>query len=751
MSIESSIKQPAFFAKKKDNRLMEADSPKFGTFLGVFVPCILMLFGVIIFLRLGWIVGQAGLATTLIIITLAALIALITSLSMAAISTNIAVGQGGVYYMLSRSLGIEAGSAVGLPLFLKQSLTIAFCVIGFAESLHDLVPAWGITNISISTLGVLAVLAFTSVSGALKVQLGIFIAIIASLISFFTGGEVAPMHSETFTPTPLNSMGFWTVFAIFFPAMTGVESSVSLSGDLKNPSRSLPIGTISGILVAYLIYISISIFLVSHVSLERLAQDPLIMQDMASVPALIIVGIWGATLSSALGGLLGAPRTLQAIANDGIVPRIFGKTFGSTNEPRIATLVTCGIALVGICLGSVNVIAPLLTMICLICYAVLNLSAGIETLMANPSWRPRFRVHWSISLTGAVLCLIAMLMIDPGYAMLAMLLVALLYFFVNKRQFKASWADIRQGMLLYFSRLAIYQLAYSASSFKSWRPHFLVFTKSPEEHSTSLLKFSEAISQNRGFLTMAWFVPKGELVAKHQEVSQSMAHRFRKKNINALVQIKEANKITSGMNQMIEHYGLGPLTPNTIVFGGVKQERESTDFVRVLQTAYEKLFNIVIMNDDNRVLETKKGSEIHVWWDDLHPYNADLMLILAYMLQRNPAWKRSSICIKATVENELMKKNKIAYFKEISLTKRLTFDVEVLVSSHSNQDNLDLVKEISKDAGMVFFSLNPPPSKEGRVEEYAQYLQKVYQASKDHPSLALVLSSEHPHLGAVLN
>ncbi len=751
MTFLSKICLPWYRKKNTIENHNSSDNQKFGTFLGVFVPSILMLFGVIIFLRLGWIVGQVGLSTAFVIITVAALIALITTISMASISTNIEVGKGGVYYLLSRSLGIEVGSAVGIPLFLRQSLTIAFCVIGFAESINDLVPAWSITTIGIWTLGILTCLAYFSVRGALKVQVAIFIAIIASLISLFTGQEIAPMHPESFTPAPLQSLRFWAVFPIFFPAMTGVESSVSLSGDLKNPSRSLPIGTISAILLAYAIYMGISAFLVWKVPMDRLVQDPLIMQDLASIPSLIIVGIWGATLSSALGGLLGAPRTLQAIADDGIVPKIFGKTFGPMNEPRIATLVTCGIALFGTYFGSVNVIAPLLTMISLICYGVLNLSAGIETLMANPSWRPRFRVHWSISIAGAVLCLVTMLMIDAGWALLSLLLIAVLYFVVKKRQFPSSWTDIREGILLFFSRSAIYRLSQSTLSSKSWRPHFLIFTKFTKEHSTSLMKFCEAISQSRGFLTMASFVHPGKTtIETRQELTDSITNRFKKKNIHAFVEIKEVEKSTIGMTQMIEYYGIGPLVPNTIVFGGIKKEDETIDFVRVLECASRRNYNIVIMNDSNEIdLKIGDNRNIDVWWDDEYQDNSELMLVLAYMLQRNPGWKRTRICVKAIVKSESERHKKLQEFHALSVSKRLPLDVEVFVSSNPTEERISLITQFSKTAEIIFVSLVPPPQ-EISGPEYIQYLHSLSQASESLPSMALVLSSKYTPLDTIL-
>jgi amino acid transporter len=738
---------------EKDKLPKTEDNPqKFGTFLGVYVPSILMLFGVIIFLRLGWIVGVGGLYSTLVIITLASLIALITILSMSAIATNIEVKAGGIYYILSRSLGIEMGSAVGIPLFFKQALTIAFCVIGFAESLKDLIPSWNITYIGIGTLAVLAFLAYTSVRGAMKVQMGILIAIVASLLSLFTGSEIVPKAADTI-PASLQSLGFWTIFAIFFPAMTGVESSVSLSGDLRNPSKSLPFGTISAITTGFLIYSAIAIFLYFRVPIGHLQDNPLIMQDLASIPSLIIVGIWGATLSSALGGLLGAPRTLKAIADDGIAPKVFGKTFGPMQEPRIATLLTFAIAFIGVYFGSVNVIAPLLTMISLICYGVLNLSAGIETLIANPSWRPRVRIHWTISIAGAVLCFIAMLMIAPGYALFSLFLVGLIYFIMKKREFKSSWFDIHQGILLYFSRSIIYRLILGSKAAKSWRPHFLVFTKFSEEHSIPLLKFSEAISQSKGFLTLASFVPTGLLTfQKQKEMQKQMQQLFQTHNIQSFVKVNEVNTVIDGMRQMVDYYGLGPLTPNTILFGGIKKEDESAEFIGVMQAAITRHYNIVIMNDNNKLAKVDKffNKDIHLWWDDSHLDNSDFMLVLAYMLQRNHIRKRKRIFVKAIVAEERQKKSKYEQLQKLSIEKRMPIEVEVYVSSLGMQSRLNLVKEVSNDAEIVLMSLNPPPTPEKCVDEYIDYLHFLSQSMDSLPSLILALSSEHTPLDVIL-
>lgn len=748
-SVTNACQNEKWYSKENS----EEKQTGFGTFVGVFVPCILMVFGVIIFLRLGWIVGMVGLPSALTLITIAAAITFVTTLSMASISTNIEVRTGGVYYIISRSLGLEVGSAVGLPLFFKQALSIAFCVIGFAESLHDLVPLWSITSIGLVALTLLTVLAYFSLSGALKLQVFIFAAIIASLVSLFMGsGEYVPLPEVAFSTEVARPFGFWTIFAIFFPAMTGVESSVSLSGDLKNPSRSLPLGTITAMLTAYAIYMIIPIFLASQVSLDVLASDPLIMQTISKVPSLIILGIWGATISSALGGLLGAPRTLQALANDGVLPRFFGKTFGAAGEPRVATLTTFCISFCGVYFGSVNIIAPLLTMVCLICYGVLNFSAGLETFMANPSWRPRFAVHWAVSFTGALLCLITMLMIDVSMALTSLALIFFIYLVIKKRQLDDSLDDVRYGLWTFIARFAIYRLAKTEETSKSWRPNFLVFNKKIDGYSHNLLQFAQSISQSKGFLTIASIL--SEPMASHKEkisLKKEIAQKLAAQNIDALVQLVYAEKLTAGMNQMLENYGIGTLTPNTIVFGGITEE-DAEDFAAVINNAYQRSTNIVILHEragDAVALTENDARDIHIWWDDAHIANSRLMLVLGYMLKSNPSWRKASLSLKATVENEMMREQKSQELASLFSTKRLTTHTDILVSANLEREYFPLIENFSKEAGIIFLSLRPPKEKES-IEEYASYLKMMTQFSDQLPPTAFVLSSHYTPLEKVM-
>jgi len=303
-------------------------------------------------------------------------------------------------------------------------------------------------------------------------------------------------------------------------------------------------------------------------------------------------------------------------------------------------------------------------------------------------------------------------------------------------------------MLMFFSRSAIYRLACAEGVSKSWRPHFLVFTGKPEEHSNNLVSFSQAISQSKGFLTMASFfsTPKYSEEEK-RKLSREMAERLQKHHIQALVEINYAEKVTLGMERMIEHYGIGPLVPNTIVFGGISREDETMEFSHVIQSAYRRDCNVVIINDKTtpQNLPTQSG-DIHVWWDTTSQDNNEFMLVLAHMLQRNPAWRKSKIYLKAIVANEIFRQQKMEEFRLLAIKKRLSLEIEILVSTP--EEMLNLVKVFSKDAGLVLLGLRAP---EESMENYTSYLQSMPHSTSDFPPTALVLSAANTPIGTVLN
>ncbi|MEK6254924.1 MAG: amino acid permease, partial [Gemmatimonadales bacterium] len=393
-----------------------------GTFGGVFTPSILTILGVIMYLRFGWVVGNVGLSGALLIVTISTLITFLTALSISEIATDQRVRVGGAYYMISRSLGIETGGAVGIPLFFAQALSVALYTIGFAESVKNVFPQVDERLVALLTTVAVAGLALKSARAAIRAQYFIMGAIGVSLISFFLGSAVGPPDMVTVPLADVPRENFWVVFAVFFPAVTGIMAGVNMSGDLKEPGKAIPKGTMAAVLVGYAIYMILPVFLAMRADQNQLIQEPLIMRRMALWGDAIIIGVWGATLSSAVGSIMGAPRVLQALARDGVLPnslRWLGKGSGPEDTPRAGTAVTLGIALGAVAVGNLNLIAPVLTMFFLTTYGVLNISAGLERLLGSPSFRPRFKVPWYLSALGAVGCVSVMFLVNSVATVIA--------------------------------------------------------------------------------------------------------------------------------------------------------------------------------------------------------------------------------------------------------------------------------------------------------------------------------------------
>ncbi|MCJ7716808.1 MAG: hypothetical protein MUO54_09855, partial [Anaerolineales bacterium] len=263
---------------------------RFGTFGGVFVPNILTILGVIMYLRMGLVVGNAGLRNTLIILLIANLITLFTSFSISSIATNMRMKGGGAYYLISRSLGAEVGGSIGIPLYLAQALVISLYIVGFAESLSMLFPHLNHLVVTFSTLTLLTIIALVSTKLAIKIQYIILGAVILSLVSFFSGRTVT-FENAHIAAQYADGYDFWSVFAIFFPAVTGILSGLSLSGDLKNPSKSIPAGTIFAVMAGALIYLVVAIWFSLGASPNELIGNNLVMISIARWGPLIYAGI----------------------------------------------------------------------------------------------------------------------------------------------------------------------------------------------------------------------------------------------------------------------------------------------------------------------------------------------------------------------------------------------------------------------------------------------------------------------------
>lgn len=716
----------------------------YGTLYGVYLPGVLTMFGVIIFLRLGWITGSIGLLGTILLITLSCVIVFITALSIASAATNMKVEGGGTYYMISRSLGIEMGSAVGIPLFIAQAMCVSFCAMGFAESIHPFFPDIPLSYIGIGALCAMMLLNF-STGIALNTQFIIFLIIAASLSSLFLGNGIAESSS---TPPFLDSMqiSFWTGFAIFFPAATGIEAGVSMSGDLHSPRTSLPFGTMAVILTGFVVYISLAIFLWMHAPRALLVTDGMIAQHIAQVPFLIIAGVWAATLSSVLGGLLAAPRTLQALARDDIVPRFFAKEFGKTREPRLASFLCFLIALAGICLGSVNQIAPVLTMFYLIAYAFLNLATGLEELLNNPSWRPTFRVPWYVSISGFVLCLMAMLMIDSGSTFVALAFVIITYLYIRRRKISSRWEDIRHGILLFLSRFAIYSLSGAINPTRSWRPNFLVFSGNPMKIS-NMINLTSSITKGKGFLTLTSVFPPSLADQEKADRWKKMVTQFlTDKKIEALVEFSINESFFNGAKKFLTAYGIGTITPNTVVLGAVQNLEIMQDCLQIMRLAHETQKNVVILREEQEL--QPKTKKIDVWWDDDSKKNSELMILLSHMLTSSKEWRGSTVRLKSIVPDEKGRSHRYEYFNDFLSKSRLKAQPEIYVRAKDPETLYQMASTFSSDADIVFIGLRPM-KKEESFEEFGKHYMSVQELTKKLEHVAFVTNSDQIDLSDV--
>ncbi|NJN00009.1 MAG: amino acid permease [Phormidesmis sp. RL_2_1] len=727
-----------------------------GTFGGVFTPSILTILGVIMYLRFGWVVGQVGLLPTLLIVTIATSITFLTALSISAIATDKVVRAGGAYYMISRSLGIETGGAVGLPLYFAQALSVALYTIGFAESVKAVFPNAQIVLVALITTVLVTALALASADVAIKAQYIIMAVIALSLLAMLFGHNVVPLPEDIPAAAEVPRVGFWAVFAVFFPAVTGIMSGVNMSGDLKDPVRSIPRGTIAAVVVGYIIYMAIPFILVVRTPdapAALLNPDMLVMKRIAIGGQFmidsIVLGVWGATLSSAIGSILGAPRVLQALARDNILPgplRWLGKGHGPTDDPRYGTLFTLGVVMAVVSLGSLDAIAPVLSMFFLTTYMVLNIAAGIEGFLQSPSFRPTFKVHWSLSVLGACGCIAVMFLINPVATIVALVIVGLIYVWLERRQIESTWGDVRQGLWMTIVRTALLNIDDNADP-KNWRPHLLVLSGTPTKR-WHLIEIARAFTHNRGLITVASILPSGSRSIAQQEKAEITLRDFlEKKGIQAFAKIITADDPYTGAQNLIEAYGMGPLVPNTVLLGDTDTTNQESiaRYCNMIRVCHEAQRNVIIFRDEKaKDAETEsflppmfvrdEKHKIDVWWGGLQS-NGGLMLILAYLLRTSWLWRAADICLKLVVANEAAAQAAQINLENLTQSLRIGAKCEIILAA--GRPFKTILQQSSATADLVFLGLANP---EGDFVDYYQTLQDRIAGL---PPTVLVLASEN--------
>ncbi len=694
---------------------------RLGTFGGVFTPSVLTILGLVLFLRMGFVIGRGGLLESFGILALATSISVTTSLSLAAIATNRKVRAGGDYYLISRSLGIAAGGALGLLLFAAQAFSAAFYCIGFGEGVAAMLgsSSAGVVTLAAAAAGVaLLALAFAGSDLATRFQFVIMAILILALASFFFGG-VARFDAEVLAQNwrvPEDGLGFWPLFAIFFPAVTGFTQGVSMSGELKDPGRSLPLGTFLAVGLSTVVYVAVIVVLGGALPAESLGSDTGAMRGLASQSWLVDAGVLSATLSSALSSLLGAPRILQALARDGVFSslRLFAVGSGASQNPRRAVLLTGAIALVTIAAGNLNSIAALVSMFFLISYGLLNYSTYIEARAASPSFRPRFRFfHAHASLLGLLLCGGAMLAIDPIAGAIAVSILAAVYQYVRSTAVPARWRDSRQAYRFRRVREGLRELASREGQPEDWQPQIIVFTDSAERRSR-VMRFSSWISGGAGLVTAAQVI-ETESAGQYSpepalEAEQALRAEIAELEVDAYPLAVTVRNLREGLGAVLQSWGAGPIRSNLVVANWIRGNEDGSKsgtlwYGRNLGQALRLGRSVAILEAPesswNQLQELpNEKRRIDVWFFD--DESSRLTLLLAYLMTRSESWDEAKIRVLVPTRSGQEERT-------TANAERRLEESRIVASIESVADpDLEAIVSRSADAALVFMPLRLP-------------------------------------------
>ncbi len=694
---------------------------KFGT-APVFFTAISTILGAIMFLRFGFAVGTVGFLGTIAIVLIGHAVTIPTAMAIAEIATNQKVEGGGEYYIISRSFGLVIGSTIGIALYLSQAISVAFYIMAFTEAFTTGI-AWLIESVPMpdwlvwllqqkQTVGVPALCLLTLIVLTKGADLGVkaLYVVVAtlgiSMVAFFLGttdfqqthqfdpiatvynSEQADDTTLLIQPNEANSttdslrdnstsgdasdtptepaperfpIGFFTVFAIIFPAFTGMTAGVGLSGDLRDPGRSIPLGTLAATVAGMVVYFFIAYKLSISASPEALADtNHLVMADIALQGWwLIPVGLAAATISSALGSIMVAPRTLQAIARDRIFPtpalnRWIAKGKGKSDEPYNASVITVIIALFFIFLGAIDSVAEVISMFFMLSYGSLCLISFLNHFAADPSYRPRFRSKWFISLFGALACFGLMFFMNPSYALLAIVLITGLYVLIAmSNPDKRSIAVIFQGVIFQFSRRLQVFLQKADKEKINWRPSAVALTSDSFQRlgAFDLLRW---MAQKYGFGTYIHQI-KGYLSRQTNQEAKLIKQRLIKmaeaSDSNIYVDTLISPSYTSSVAQVIQLPGIAGTENNILLLEFSKHApddlEEIVDNFKLIRSVE---FDVTVLASSERGFGLKK--EIHIWLTNSDYANANLMILLAYILLGHKDWASAEIKIFALYPEE---------------------------------------------------------------------------------------------------
>ena len=701
----------------------------FGT-ASVFFTGIATILGAILFLRFGFAVGTLGFWGVIGVILLGHLVTIPTALAISEIATNKRVEGGGVYFIISRSFGMNIGATIGFALFLSQAISVAFYIIAFTEAFEFLFKwidaRYGFTLprqvISIPSMIALSVLILRRGASVGMKTLYIVVAILlVSLLLFFMGstGHNATTSFSMFSAGKGDMGQFFLVFAILFPAFTGMAAGVGLSGDLKNPGKSIPLGTLLATISGMVVYFFITYKLAASASLETL-KDPnnqLVMSDIAIAGALIIpLGLAASTFSSAIGSILVAPRTLQALAVDNSFPTrrinlFLRKGRGEAGEPFNATLVTVVIALVFVVIGDVNKVAGIISMFFLVSYGSLCLISFLHHFGSSPSYRPSFSSRWYLSLLGFIASIWVMFKINALFALVAILIMALLYLYIN------HYHRDRKGLVSIFTN-ALFQLNRSLQVYlqqtrksranKEWRPSAICISTDSfkRDKAFQLLNW---ISHKYGFGTYIHLIEDYYSKASRDRSGlelDRLIKTFKGKGSHVYVDTMISPSYTSAVAQAIQLPGISGMENNMVIFEYSREDPETLEeIVENFPLVNAGNFDVCIMGSSERSIAFNNG--IHVWISSHDYENSHLMILLSFIIQGHPLWRKSKItifdiCRKEQEDEDRKILEQLVKEGRLPITSR---NIQVITEMQGRSAK-EMIREHSLNAGLTIIGFH---------------------------------------------
>ncbi len=663
-----------------------------GTFGGVFTPSLLTILGLVLFLRLGYVTGSVGLGQMLLILLLSTLVSVLTTASLAALATNLKVGGGGVYFLISRTLGPAFGGAIGLVLYVAMSISIAFYAIGLGEATASVMGSTDPLTprlIAGGTIFALLGLAWLGADIATRFQYVVMVCLTVAIVGYMVGvvGDLQPsLLLDNFGAPEVQSssaeaddgfrVSFWVAFAIFFPAITGFTQGVAMSGDLKTPSRSISVGTFGAIGVSTVVYLVVVLTMAMTVTLGEMQEDTAIMRRLSITPWLVDVGVIAATLSSAIASIMGAPRVLQRLAADRLIAPLepFAIGSGADDNPRRGIALSAAIALLAVVAGDLDMVAPVISMFFLASYGMINYATYLEARAASASFRPRFRhFDWRLSLAGTAACLGAIVAIGPVAGIVAGGALLWLYRYLARTVQQTRWADSTSGFAASSVRTHLQNLNANSATTRDWRPCTVAFAPRDPVRRTRLSTMAAWLEGGVGFTTVARIVAgRGAMVRKNAariglELQQELADIDDEIGSVLYSRVIAADSLESGVGAMLQAHGMGALRTNLALTSWFEpdetDESKVRDHLSMVRTVVRFGCNVGIVHapdhgwervptpgngqrfgdngQTNGPVERQADQVIAVWWSDDH--SGQLATMLAWMCTRGPVWRRAQI------------------------------------------------------------------------------------------------------------